>query len=132
MLQRLDTDCAARNLLNVNDITIFRVAKITTLKSAKVLSYSDLRDALNVTSDHSPVSVSAVTSCPPLCQTPGIISRCRPSGVTAILRHSRSCHHAEAWHQYLKSRCRKRNARLFGIRNAHEKIRLEGDRSRVG
>ena len=43
----LDTDCAARNLLNVNDITIFRVAKITTLKSAKVLSYSDLRVALN-------------------------------------------------------------------------------------
>ena len=47
MLQRLDTDCAARNLLNINDITIFRVAEIITLKSAKVLSYSDLRVALN-------------------------------------------------------------------------------------
>ncbi len=43
----LDTDCAARNLLNINDVTIFRVAETTTLKSAKVLSYSDLRIALN-------------------------------------------------------------------------------------
>ena len=42
-----ERDYAARNLLNVNDITIFRVAKIATLKSAKVLSYSDLRVALN-------------------------------------------------------------------------------------
>lgn len=42
-----ERDCAARNLLKVNDITIFRVAKITILKSAKVLSYSDLRIALN-------------------------------------------------------------------------------------
>lgn len=43
----LDTRCAARNLLNINDITIFRVAEIITLKSAKALSYSYLRVALN-------------------------------------------------------------------------------------
>lgn len=42
-----EIDCAARNLLNINDITIFRVAEIITLKSAKVLSYSDLRVTLN-------------------------------------------------------------------------------------
>lgn len=58
------------------------------------------------------LSVSAVTSCPPLCQTSGIISRRRPFGVIAILRHSRSCHYAEAWHHYLKSRCQKRKTSL--------------------
>ena len=48
MLQRLEKEiCAARNLLNINDITIFRVTEISTLKSAKVLSHSDLRVTLN-------------------------------------------------------------------------------------
>ena len=32
--------------LSISDLTIFRVAEITTLKSAKVLSYSDLRVTL--------------------------------------------------------------------------------------
>lgn len=97
--------------LSVSDLTVFRVAETITLKSAKVLSYSDLRVTLN-DQRHSPVRVSAATSCPLLCQTSGIIFRCRPSWVTVILRHSRSCHHAEAWHQYLKSTCRKRKTSL--------------------
>ena len=42
------TDCAARNLLNINDLTIFRVAKTTTLKMAILLSANALRAAPRV------------------------------------------------------------------------------------
>ena len=99
-------------VLSISDLIIFRVAETTTLKSVKALSYSDLRVTQKCTSDHSPVSVSAATSCPPLCHTSGIISLCRLSWVAVILRHSRSCHHAEAWHQNLKSTCQKRKTSL--------------------
>ena len=34
-------------VLSISDLTVFRVTEITTLKSAKVLSYSDLRVTLN-------------------------------------------------------------------------------------